>query len=441
LILLALTLGVLHQADALARAEEDGDVYDRSHWSFQPRAVVTPPTFAEAADRNWMRNGVDAFILARLKAAGLRPAPEADRPALVRRLYFDLSGLPPTPDEVESFLNDPSPLAYENLVDRLLASPHYGERWAQHWLDVVRFAETEGFEYDNYLPGAWRFRDWVIEAFNRDKPYDEFVREQVAGDELASADQSLLVAAGFLRLGPIRRNAGNQEVAGSRNEVLTEMTNSVGSVFLGLTVGCARCHDHMFDPFLQSDYYRLEAFLAATHEHNVSLISESEQAAWRERTSAIKDQIKSLQKQMADAPAEARADLESRLADLETQLPPPLDALCTVTSDETQRTPVHVLERGNWDKPGLAVAPRVPGVLLPADAPQLPANLATPRTRLAQWLTDPANPLTARVLVNRVWHYHFGRGIVATPNDFGVNGGEPSCSIGWRTSSSPVAGG
>lgn len=424
LILLALTLAMLVWAEA--RAEDGDDVYDRSHWSFQPRGDVLPPTFAEPGDCDGLPNAIDAFILARLKAAGLRPAPVADRPMLVRRLYFDLTGLPPSPDDVESFVNDPSPLAYENLVDRLLASPHYGERWGQHWLDVVRYAETEGFEYDNYLPGAWRYRDWVIEAFNADKPYDEFVREQVAGDELASADRSLLVAAGFLRLGPVRRNAGNQEVAGSRNEVLTEMTNSVGSVFLGLTVGCARCHDHMFDPFLQTDYYRLEAFLAATHERGVPLASEREQAAWRERTTAIKADMKRVQTQLAAVSAEGRGELEARLADLERQLPPLLDALCTVTSDETGRTPIHVLERGNWDKPGQAVAPRVPGVLLPVDAPELSANLASPRTRLAEWLTDAANPLTARVLVNRVWHAHFGRGIVATPNDFGVNGDEPS---------------
>ncbi|MGH7137703.1 MAG: DUF1549 and DUF1553 domain-containing protein, partial [Pirellulales bacterium] len=366
------------------------------------------------------------FLLAKLEERQLRPAGDAAPAALLRRLYFDLIGLPPTPDEIHAFINDRSPVAYENVVDRLLASPYYGERWGQHWLDVVRYAETEGFEYDNYLSGAWRYRDWVIEAFGADKPYDQFIREQVAGDELASADRSLLVAAGFLRLGPVRRNAGNQEVAGSRNEVLTEMTNSVGSVFLGLTVGCARCHDHMFDPFLQTDYYRLEAFLAATHEQNIPLTSESEQASWRERSKAVHAEIKRIQKEMAQAPADVRAELEAQLADLERQLPPPLDAICTITSDETKRTPIHVLARGNWDKPGQLVAPRVPGVLLPNDAPELPADLATPRTRLAEWLTDPANPLTARVIVNRVWHYHFGRGIVSTPNDFGVNGDEPS---------------
>ena len=240
------------------------------------------------------------------------------------------------------------------VVDRLLASPHYGERWGQHWLDVVRYAETEGFEYDNYLPGAWRYRDWVIESLNADKPYDQFVLEQVAGDELASADQSLLVAAGFHRLGPVRRNAGNQEVAGSRNEVLTEMTNAIGSAFLGLTVGCARCHDHMFDPFLQKDYYRLEAFLAATHERNVSLAGD-------ERTSCLARadrrrsmlEIKQVEQELEKAPADARSELKSRLNELEAAVaaaarrrsaPSPTIA--------ARRTPIHLLQRGNWDKPG-----------------------------------------------------------------------------------------
>jgi hypothetical protein len=423
LTILPLAIGVLVWAAVGARADDD---YNRSHWSLQPRGAVVPPEVVEPVDHAWARNEVDAFIIARLRQSGLQPAPEADRTTLIRRLYFDLIGLPPTPAEIDAFLADASPAAYENLVDRLLASPRYGERWGQHWLDVVHYAETEGFEYDNYLPGVWRYRDWVIDSFNADKPYDEFVRAQVAGDELASADRALLVAAGFYRLGPVRRNAGNQEVAGSRNEVLTEMTNSIGSVFLGLTVGCARCHDHMFDPFLQTDYYRLEAFLAATHEHNVPLASDSEQAAWQQRTDEIKAEIKRVQQEMAKMPAGERVELEARLKQLDHQLPPPLDAICTVTNNQPQRTPVRVLERGNWDKPGQAVAPRVPGALLPDGAPELPADVPNPRTRLAEWLVDPANPLTARVIVNRLWHYHFGRGIVATPNDFGVNGDAPS---------------
>ena len=404
----------------------DEDEYDRSHWSFQRRSDPRPPTFSNAADRAWLGNEIDAFVLARLQASQLSPAPEADRRTLIRRLYFDLIGLPPSPDEIEAFVDDPSPMAYDAVVDRLLASSHYGERWGRHWLDVVRYAETEGFEYDNLLPGAWRYRDWVIESFNADKPYDQFVVEQVAGDEMASADPSLLVAAGFHRLGPVRRNAGNQEVAGSRNEVLTEMTNTIGSAFLGLTVGCARCHDHMFDPFLQKDYYRLEAFLAATYERNIPLASEAEQAAWKQRTDELKGEIKRLSQELENAPAEARNGIKEEINELERQSPPPLDAICTVANDAARRTAIRLLERGDYGKPGEAVAPRVPGVLLPDDAPALAADVANPRTRLAEWLIDPANPLPARVMVNRVWQSHFGRGIVSTTNDFGVNGDEPS---------------
>ncbi|HVX13408.1 MAG TPA: DUF1549 and DUF1553 domain-containing protein [Pirellulales bacterium] len=405
------------------------DDYDRSHWAFQARGTSPPPTLSEPADQAWLHNEIDAFVLARLKLAGLPPAFEADRRTLIRRLYFDLIGLPPTPAEIEAYVGDPSPSAYETLVDRLLASPHYGERWGRHWLDVVRYAETEGFEYDRYLSGAWRYRDWVIESLNADKPYDRFVREQLAGDEMTPADPALLVAAGFLRLGPVRRNAGNQEVAGSRNEVLTEMTNAVGSVFLGLTVGCARCHDHMFDPVLQSDYYRLEAFLAATHEHDVPLASDNEQAAWRERTEAVKADIQRVTRELEKLKQNSsgdRSDLQAQLVRLEAQLPPPLDAICSVADDAAKRTAIHVLERGNWDKPGRPVGPRVPGVFLPEGAPELSPNLPNPRTSLADWLLEPNHPLAARVIVNRVWQYHFGHGIVATPNDFGVNGDSPS---------------
>ena len=423
-IIIAVAARLMSQAAAPARAEEEP--YDRSHWSLQPRATPAPPQFADAAEGDWARNEIDAFILAGLKPLGLRPAPEAERRALIRRVSFDLTGLPPTPAEVEAFVADPSPLAYETLVDRLLASPHYGERRGRHWLDVVRYAETEGFEYDNYLPGMWRYRDWVIASLNADQPYDQFVREQVAGDEFGSADHAQLVAAGFHRLGPVRRNAGNQEVAGSRNEVLTEMTNAVGSVFLGLTIGCARCHDHKFDPLLQTDYYRLEAFLAATHEHDLSLASDAEQAAWRQQTDELKAEIKRAEQALEKTSAADRPAFEASLKELEAKLPPPLDTIASVANDAGRRTEIHVLERGNWDKPGQRVGPRPPGVLLPDAAPELAADMPNPRAWLADWLTAADHPLTARVMVNRIWQRHFGEGIVATPNDFGVNGAAPS---------------
>ncbi|MDQ6701113.1 MAG: DUF1549 domain-containing protein, partial [Acidobacteriota bacterium] len=236
---------------------------ERRHWAFQKRSKPVVPTFADPKDQAWGKSPVDAFILARFKKDSLTPSPGADRQTVIRRVSFDLTGLPPTPAQVAAFVKDRSPEAYANLVDRLLASPHYGERWGQHWLDVVRFAETDGFEYDTHRRDAWRYCDYVIRAFNNDKPYDRFLTEQLAGDEIAPKEDETLIAAGFNRLGPLRKNAGNQEVASSRNEVLTEMTNIVGSALLGVTLGCARCHDHKFDPFKQSDYYRMQGFFAA----------------------------------------------------------------------------------------------------------------------------------------------------------------------------------
>jgi len=393
------------------------------HWSLLPRTHPVVPQFADRVDRHWLRTSVDAFVLASLQREGLRPAPEADRRILVRRLSFDLTGLPPTPGEIDAFLRDAGPDAYERLVDRLLASPHYGERWAQHWLDVVRYAESEGFEYDNYRPGMWRYRDYVIRSFNADKPFDRFLSEQIAGDELEPGNAEMHVAVGFHRLGPVRRNAGNQEVASSRNEVLTEMTDSVGMVFLGLTVGCARCHDHRFDDFTQEDYYRLQAFLAGTHEHNIILADARTQADWQ----ALNNEIKMLKKELNAADGEAKERLQARVKVAESKLPPPLPAICTVRDVDAERTAIHVLRRGLPERKGKRVEPGFPSALASLATETPPAEaMKYPRTALARWLSRPDHPLTARVLVNRIWHYHFGRGLVETPNDFGVNGSMPS---------------
>jgi hypothetical protein len=405
-----------------------------AHWSLKSRTSPALPQFTNAADQAWLRTSVDAFILQRLDAAGLRPAPVADRRTLIRRVTFDLTGLPPTPAEVEAFLGDASCVAYETLVDRLLASPYYAERWAQHWLDVVRFAESDGFEYDRYRPGMWRYRDYVIRCFAEDRPFDRFITEQLAGDEIDPFNLELQIAAGFHRLGPVRRNAGNQAVAFSRNEVLTEMTDAIGMVFLGLTVGCARCHDHRFDDFPQDDYYRLQAFLAETHEHTIVLADKATQDDWKARTDKINGQIKTLTKQLADharvsepGAGERRLVLEGRLKELRASLPAPLPAICTVHNDDAQHDAIHVLKRGLADRKGKRVGPGFPAVLTSDGIGDLPAGERTqPRTALARWLTDPAHPLTARVFVNRVWQAHFGTGLVDTPNDFGHNGGAPS---------------
>jgi len=399
---------------------------ERAHWSLQPRRQVSPPIPEEAAQRAELGTAVDAFILARLERAGLHPAPPADRHTLIRRITLDLTGLPPTPLEIETFVQDSAPDAYARLVDRLLASPRYGEHWGQHWLDVVRYAETEGFEYDRYRPGAWRFRDYIIESFNVDKPYDQFVTEQLAGDELGPDDHELLVAAGFHRLGPVRRNQGNPEVAFSRNEVLTERTDIVGAAFLGLTVGCARCHDHMFDPIRQTDYYQMQAFLAATYEVNRVLANDEENQRWRARTDKVGEEIKKIKETLSKARGDAERQLREELLAAESRLPAPLPTISTVGNQDDERTAIHLLERGDPDYKGDRLEPRFLGVLLPEGASSFAAEVSRPKTRLANWIRQPDHPLTARVLVNRIWRHHFGVGLVATPNDFGLNGALPS---------------
>ncbi len=413
-------------AGALLRAQEEDVSVDRSHWSFQPRSVPAVPQFNLPEDRNWVRNPIDAFVLEKLRTQGLAPTVEADRRTLIRRVSFDLTGLPPNPEDIDEFLNDPGPDAYERLIDRLLASPHYGERAGQQWLDLVRFAETEGFEYDRHLPHAWRYRDYVIRAFQDDKPYDQFLSEQLAGDEVTPVTEEGQIAAGFLRWGPIRRNAGNPDVAISRNEVLTEMTDTVGVTLLGMTMGCARCHDHKFDPIRQRDYYHLQAFLASTFEDDVPLTDAAAQATWKAAHAKVNDEIKKLESALDKSTGDSRLDLLKQIKDAEKRLPQPLPAISTVRNNDTKRTVIHVLKRGDDKKPGDQVGPRAPGVFLSKGEPEIPATVANPRTTLANWITSPTNPLTARVIVNRLWMQHFGRGIVNTPNDFGLNGDLPT---------------
>jgi hypothetical protein len=409
--------------DPRASQSESEDRKARRHWAFQPVRRVEPPKVRDGA---WVRTPVDAFILAKLEERAWPPAPVASRAEWIRRVSFDLTGLPPTPEEVEAYLGDPSIDADERLVDRLLSSPHYGERWAQHWLDVVRFAETEGYEYDRHIPDAWRYRDYVIDALNRDNPFDRFLVEQIAGDEVAPEDPESLVATMFHRLGPIRRNAGNPEIALSRNEVLTERTDILGTAFLGLTVGCARCHNHKLEPITQKDYYRLQAFVAATGEHNIVLASAEEQKDWEARNKTFQDQIQQLKRKAKRATKEEKERLETEIEALEDQTPAPLATIPSTWNDFKQRTEIHVLKRGVWENKGEPVGPRPLGILVSEDLPELAPDVPDPRTRLARWLTAPAHPLTARVLVNRLWQRHFGTGLVKTVNDFGTRGDRPS---------------
>ncbi len=411
---------------AVLADDEEYFAEERGHWSLLPRGRTDLPVPTRPVDERWIRSFVDAHVVAELRRAGLQPAAEAERRVLIRRLTFQVTGMPPTPREVDDFVNDPAPDAYERLVDRLLASPHYGEKWGQHWLDVVRYAESEGFEYDRHRPGAWRFRDYVIRSLNDDKPYDRFVEEQLAGDELRPDDREALVAAGFHRLGPVRRNAGNAVVAFSRNEVLTERTNAIGTAFLGLTVGCARCHDHMFDPIRQADYYRLQAFLAAGFEVNLEIADDERKAAWARQQQAFDEEVEQIKAQLKEAQGRREERLMEQLKALQLRAPRPLPTISTVRNDDEQRTPVYLLERGDPDRRGQRLGMRVLGVLLPEGTACLPESTANPRSQLAQWITSRDHPLTARVIVNRLWQYHFGTGLVATANDFGVNGEEPS---------------
>ena len=395
---------------------------ERRHWAFQPRKDVTPPS----SQGSPQGSPIDAFLLAALKKNGLKPAPPADRVTLIRRITFDLHGLPPTPEEVDAFVRDKSPKAWENLVDRLLASPRYGEQWGRHWLDVVRFAESDGYEYDMHRPDAYRYRDYVVQSFNEDKPYDQFVKEQLAGDEIDPKNNTLLVASGFNRLGPLRKNAGNQDVASSQNEVLTEMTNIVGSAFLGVTVGCARCHDHKFDPFRQTDYYRMQAHFAQLQPNDLVLATKEEQADWKAKATPVEQEMRKLQFAMRRAPESEKAKIELQIESLEDKMPAPLPAIYTVADNSQKATPIHVLARGDHQSKGPRVGPRPLGVLLEDNAPEAPLDVEKPRLKLAEWIVEPSNPLTARVMVNRIWQYHFGRGLVFTANDFGRMGTPPS---------------
>jgi len=394
---------------------------ERRHWAFQPRKDAAPPVKAGVK-----LQPIDAFLTAKLDANGLRMAPAADRVTLIRRATFDLHGMPPTPDEVDAFVRDRSPQAWEKVVDRLLESPRYGEQWARHWLDVVRFAESDGFEYDTHRPDAWRYRDYVVKTFNADKPYKDFIREQLAGDELAPDDDEMQVASGFNRLGALRKNAGNQDVAFSRNEVLTEMTNAVGAAFLGVTLGCARCHDHKFDPIRHTDYYRMQGFFAQTQFKDVIRASEEEQKAWKEKATPIQQQMRRMRFALGKAPDDQKLKLETELEEIEMKMPAPLPALYSVWNDGKAPSPIHVLQRGEPTAKGAAMGMRPLGILMPEDAPEMPLDTKQPRTKLADWITQPEHPLTARVMVNRIWAGHFGRGLVATPNDFGRMGLKPS---------------
>lgn len=462
-------------------------------WSMKPIKLLPPPEVKKA---DWAKNPIDRFILARLESKGLAPSPQADKRTLIRRLTFDITGLPPTPGEVDAFLADTSADAYEKLVDSLLASPAYGEHWARQWLDVVRYSDSNGFDWDEFRPHAWRYRDYVIRALNADKPYDRFVQEQIAGDELvdgppkSAAEQDALIATGYLRLGPQDNSAPLfNEQSRARAELLADLTETTGSAFLGLTLSCCRCHNHKTDPLLQADHYRFRAFFEPVkYADNVPLDLAAEQAEIQKHnqeidrkiasltseksalTTAIAERLKLLQigvqppwpaamlaffasghsktsktrlktlqavlepsekLVMSALPPEQKQRVDAitaTLAELKTQKRPYLRGL--LMTDAREKIPAtHILYQGDHKAPREPVDPGYLSILDPNAADiQVPANPKTSgrRLTLARWITSANNPFAARVMVNRVWLGYFGKGLVETPNDFGISGARPS---------------
>ena len=465
---------------------------ERQYWAFQPPKRVTPPRATLPA---WNKNPIDAFLFSAMKAKGLKPSPRADRRTLMRRAYLDLTGLPPSPEEVAAFEKDTAPGAWERLVEKLLASPHYGERWARHWLDLVRFADSGGFEFDVDRPDAWRYRDYVVKAFNDDKPYDQFVKEQLAGDEIRPDSQEAMIATGFLRLGPEGGGGGER----GRQDALDDIISTSTLTFMGMTVSCARCHDHKFDPIPQKDYYRIQAVFFSTRpvsyplvapdvvaahraetqrienlqrpirraksdleapylkilvDEAVSRLPEYMQVAWNtpveKRTPGQKLNVQQIKKTLEDdtlsqkltekdivarMSAEDKANhdaLKSQLRELDKQKPKPYPTARAIGEAGATAQPSYFLHRGSFDTKGSLMTP---GVLTVAcnneyqfPTPPAQAKSSYRRRGFAEWLVAPNNPLTSRVMVNRLWQHHFSEGIVRTPSNFGKMGEAPTHS-------------
>src|SRR5262245_6339593 len=452
---------------------------DRQFWSF-----IKPvrPALPKVKDRRWIRNEIDAFVLSKLEQNGLSPNRAASPRELLRRVYFDLTGLPPSPGETAEFLKNPSEAAYAKVIDRLLASPHYGERWGRHWLDLARYADSGGYEFDYDRPHAWRYRDYVIRSFNEDKPYNRFIIEQLADDELDGVDvkasPEALIPTGFVRNGPTVDNADNEE---TRMDELDDMVTTTSSVFLGLTVGCARCHDHKYDPIPQRDYYRMQAIFFPFQKTEAVMASKDDESVHKARNKEIDEQVKPFLRQIAaiEEPVrqklleektefhvrlaemssgfedktkeqyreeiakrfardvklqpeeieallspedlKARKEIQNEIDKISRTRPKPLPAAMGVT-DKGDPGKAYLLKRGDWRNKGEEVQPGLPQVLA-GDVDLDPRNR---RRQLAEWIASADNPLTARVAVNRIWQYHFGKGIVKTPSDFGVTGDRPS---------------
>jgi len=435
-------------------------------WAYQP--VVKPEVPRQHAAGS--DNPVDAFINRKLAAAGIKPVVRADKRTLIRRAIYDLTGLPPTPEAIAEFLSDDSSTAFRDLVEQLLESPRYGEQWGKHWLDVVRYADTGGFSNDFVRPNAWRYRDYVIRAFNSDKPYDEFIREQIAGDELDPANVENLIAVGFLRMGPWEHTSMSVEAV-TRQQFLDDITNSVGVTFLGQALQCAKCHDHKFDPIPNRDYYRLQSVFAplqfvdraAPHllVENTKGFEEGKERITRLLAIEGVRNLRTISKELwpvdtfdMDSETEGLVKVNKKrkeaLAFELNRFEPlafsvyngpsrpyvsniPLHAM--PSSDELEGTvaDIHILGGGAIESPGEKVSPGVLSVAYGLNYRTNVARLASirptthgRRTALADWIASTDNPLTARVMVNRIWQYHFGKALAANSNNFGQTGKKPT---------------
>ncbi len=399
-------------AEPAARAGADYDRLRKEHWAWQPLRKAAPPAVRDAS---WPLDDLDRFILARIEEKGLAPAGPADPWTLLRRLSFDLTGLPPSPEEAEAFAKDPSPAAYEKAVDRLLASPRFGERWGRHWLDIARYGESTGSTRNFPYPYAWRYRDYVIKSLNEDKPYDRFLREQVAGDLLPGANDDSKIATGFLVLGSRDLNERNSEQY--LMDSIDDSIDALGRAALALTVSCARCHDHKFDPIPTADYYAL----AGIFKSSLFLPGLSNRGG--KNSYYVPDLLVPLGG--APPPAPPAAPARGRKPMQARQQPAAPDAGRSVAMGvaEGRPTQARIYPRGDVDSPGAAAPRGVLTLLKPAVAPD---PKASGRLQLADWLASRENPLTARVMVNRIWRHLFGEGLVPTVDNFGATGEKPS---------------
>ena len=397
----------------------DWDSFRQNHWSFRPIANPLPPS---VGDRSWPKNEIDFFVLKELESSGLMPNERADKRTLIRRAYLDLIGLPPTTAQVAAFLDDESPVAFEKVVDELLQSKHYGERWARHWLDVARYSDGFGAEFGNTgkLDGAWRYRDWVVNALNADMGYDQFVKLQIAGDVLKENPDA--IATGFFAVGPTYKSDGGDPEATliAQAETLSDRVDTYSRAFLGLTVACARCHDHKFDPISQRDYYAIAGVFQNSTVSEYAMASPEDVEAFRQAQARVTAATKQLNEQKKKK--EPTKELKEALDAAKKALPPKYPVAHVMK--DTGKEDMHLALRGNLAKPGELVPRRFLEIVAGKEA--TPFSDGSGRREMAEATVHPGNPLTARVMVNRVWAWHFGQALCRTPSNFGILGETPS---------------